>query len=47
MDKLKDSVTDVTFTIGQVTSGPAVYQPGDNHDPDSDSDGTTIAIAQP
>lgn len=34
---------DVTFTVTNVTNA-APYQPADNHDPDGDSDGTTILV---
>jgi hypothetical protein len=43
---LDPSVADVTFTVTDV-AGALVYNSGDNHDEDSDSDGTSITIVQP
>jgi hypothetical protein len=45
--KLKDSIANVTFTIDDIVSSTVTYEPAGNHDPDGDSDGTTITIAQP
>jgi len=36
-----------TFTVDNVTHATLTYQPADNHDPDSDSDGTTITVYGP
>jgi hypothetical protein len=36
-----------TFTVTSVTLAGQPYQPGDNHDPDGDSDGTTITVLSP
>jgi hypothetical protein len=41
------SVKAATFTVTSVTSGPAVYDSSANHDPDGDSNGTSITIARP
>jgi PKD repeat protein len=43
---LKKNVSSVTWTVTDVTSGVGAYAPGDNHDPDGDSDGTTIVVPQ-
>ena len=45
--KLKDTVTSVTYSVSDVALRSAVYQPADNHDPDLDSDGTTVTISKP
>lgn len=42
----KKSAT-VTFTVEGVTHASLSYQPADNHDPDGDSDGTSITITMP
>jgi hypothetical protein len=34
----------VTFTITNLTHGADTYESGSNHDPDHDSDGTTISV---
>jgi PKD repeat protein len=39
--------TSVTFTIASVARAAVVYKPGDNHDPDGDSNGTAITITKP
>jgi len=39
--------TTTTFTVDDVTHASYTYQPGDNHDPDGDSDGTSITISRP
>lgn len=44
---IKDNVAGVTFTLSDVALAGAVYAPADNHDPDGDSDGTTIRVTQP
>ncbi len=37
----------VTFTVNDVTRGAASYDSGANHDPDLDSNGTSIVINGP
>ena len=37
----------VTFTVLDVTHASMTYVAGDNHDPDGDSDGTTIVVTRP
>jgi PKD repeat protein len=44
---LKGNVSSVTFAVSNVTSGVGDYAPGDNHDPDGDSDGTAITVGKP
>jgi hypothetical protein len=44
---LKSNVSSVTFTVTNVTLAGSTYNAGANHDPDGDSDGTTIEILQP
>jgi hypothetical protein len=44
---LESSVSSVTFTVDDVTLTGYTYMPDNNHDPDGDSDGTTIIVNQP
>lgn len=37
----------VTFTVNAVSSAGAVYAPADNHDPDGETNGTTLAVTRP
>ncbi len=37
----------VTFTVVNVTDPLLIYKPPDNHDPDGDSNGTSITVARP
>lgn len=37
----------VTFTVSDVTHSSLTYQSADNHDPDGDSDGTSINVPKP
>ena len=37
----------VTFTVTIVTSSAFTYAPGSNHDPDADSNGTTVTVLKP
>ena len=37
----------VSFTVDDISHATLSYAPADNHDPDGDSDGTTITIAKP
>jgi len=37
----------VTFTVNDVTLATYTYSPGDNHDPDEDSDGNSITASGP
>jgi hypothetical protein len=43
-DDFKNNVANVTFTVTSVSLAGYTYQPGDNHDPDGDSNGTAIVI---
>jgi hypothetical protein len=43
-NNIKANVSSVTFTMDSVTHASNTYDPGANHDPDGDSDGTTIAV---
>ncbi len=45
--KLPSATASVTFTVTSVTWSGGTYVPSANHDPDDDSNGTTIAIAKP
>jgi hypothetical protein len=40
-------MTDVSFSVDSVEIAGHAYSPGDNHDPDGDSDGTTISVSKP
>ncbi|MDX1401328.1 MAG: hypothetical protein R3245_05345, partial [Kiloniellales bacterium] len=44
--KLKKNVSSVTFSVTGI-DGSLTYTPGDNGDPDGDSDGTNITILKP
>ena len=44
---VRGSVSSVTFTVTNVTHSSFTYQPGSNHDPDGDSNGTVIGVAKP
>ena len=44
---LKSNQSTATFTVTQVGDVDAVYDAIANHDPDGDSDGTSISIAAP
>jgi serine protease AprX len=43
---VKKKVGSVTFSVVSITSSSA-YQPAQNHDPDGDSNGTTITVTKP
>jgi hypothetical protein len=45
--KIPDSKPSTTFTVDDVTHATLTYDPGANHDPDGDSDGTSITIFKP
>ncbi len=45
--KMHGTMTSVSFTVDDVDLPGYLYVPGDNHDPDGDSDGTTIVIGKP
>jgi uncharacterized protein len=36
----------VSLTVTDIAGGPYVYAPSSNHDPDGDSNGTTISISR-
>ncbi len=40
-------VSSVSFSVSAIDSAGALYAPNDNHDPDGDTNGTTIAFAVP
>jgi hypothetical protein len=43
-NNIKGNVSDVTFTADSVTHASNSYEPADNHDPDGDSNGTSIVV---
>jgi hypothetical protein len=43
---IRSNIPVVTFTVDDVTSANNTYNPAANHDPDGDSDGTTITVSQ-
>jgi hypothetical protein len=45
--KLHWTTTSVSYTVDDVDLAGYLYVPGDNHDPDGDSDGTTIILDKP
>ena len=44
---IKGNVTSVTFTVDGVIASGYTYDAGANHDPEGDSDGTSITVLQP
>ncbi|MBY5161924.1 hypothetical protein KR546_05420 [Nitriliruptoria bacterium AS10] len=44
---IKGKDSSATFTVEAVSATDAVYDAGANHDPDADSDGTTLVVARP
>lgn len=44
---IKGNISSVNFSVTDIVQNGTVYQPSDNHDPDGDSDGTSITINQP
>ena len=44
---IRNSVSSVTFSVTNVTGGSLTYTPAANHDPDGDSNGTTIIVNKP
>jgi PKD repeat protein len=44
---ISKSTASVSFTVTNVALGTFVYTPASNHDPDGDSNGTTIGVAKP
>jgi hypothetical protein len=44
---LKRSVKSVSFSVASVTMAGKTYVPASNHDPDGDSNGTTIKVNRP
>jgi hypothetical protein len=45
-NNLRGSINSITFSVSSVTHDSNSYQPGSNHDPDGDSNGTTIIVFQ-
>ena len=43
---IRKKVARATFTVGGVSHGTLTYAPGSNHDPESNSNGTTITVAR-
>lgn len=41
------NMASASFTVDEVEGAGYVYVPGDNHDPDGDSDGTTVVLEKP
>ncbi|MEZ4664101.1 MAG: S8 family serine peptidase [Caldilineaceae bacterium] len=46
-NRLRNNVTSVQLTINSVTLAGYTYSAGNNHDPESDSNGTAIIVAHP
>jgi len=44
---LRKNVPSMTFTVSSVSLAGQTYVPGQNHDPDGDSDGTTVTVNKP
>jgi hypothetical protein len=47
LDGVPRTTPSVRFTVTQLTLSGHVYEPATNHDPDGDSDGTTIVVLGP
>ncbi len=47
VSKLATSAGSVTFTVTNVTKSGSSYAPAANHDPDADSNGTSITVLRP
>lgn len=47
LGNIRTNVSSVTFSITDVSAGSSLYRPDSNHDPDGDSDGTSITLMQP
>lgn len=47
LSEIRKRTAEVTFTVGTVTHSSLIYDPTFNHDPDADSDGSSIAVAKP
>ena len=45
--RLPRSASSVTFTVNNLTRSGYTYTPAANHDPDGDSDGTSILVPRP
>jgi hypothetical protein len=46
-NNIKTNSSNVTFTVGNLTLSSFSYAPGSNHDPDGDSNGTSIIVNKP
>ena len=44
---VSDSVPSLTYTVTSLSKTGYTYDPGANHDPDGDSNGTVIVVNQP
>jgi PKD repeat protein len=47
LNNIRKTATSVTFTVNGMTLSGYVYSSAANHDPDGDSNGTTITVAKP
>jgi hypothetical protein len=45
--RIRNNRNSVTFTVNNVTRSGFTYQASANHDPDGDSNGTSIIVLQP
>jgi len=45
--QFQNSRTSVSFTVNNLSKVGYTYQPSANHDPDGDSNGTTISVNKP
>ena len=46
LSPLNNGVDSVTFTVDSITAAGYIYYDADNHDPDGDSDGTSITVSR-
>jgi hypothetical protein len=47
LNRINKNSSSVTFSVDDVTHAVDTYSAADNHDPDGDSDGTTIVVLKP
>ena len=45
--QFQNSRTSVSLTVSNLSKAGYAYQPSANHDPDGDSNGTTISVSKP
>jgi hypothetical protein len=46
-DQVPNAIGSVSYSVTDISGAASPYTPAANHDPDGDSDGTTIAVLKP